>query len=185
LEKFYGSPFSNFEGEGVAFTPQEPVSTSTTTTPTAICVCAWNYPDIRDSNHFHLELPSQQKDKKKSWNNFRRMLVPIFLRPSSCWRITSQQKNFCFNPENFILTIYCTKNELFKKIVNTRKILSITTVKPLLSTSTAILKSSFQFLYHKSTSEQRPPVNNGHKFWVSRGWSLYTYLTALVLFYFK
>ena len=33
---------------------------------------------------------------------------------------------------------------------------------------TTILGSNFQFLSHKVTSEQRPPVNNGHKFRVSR-----------------
>ncbi len=54
------------------------------------------------------------------------------------------------------------------------KAIATTTVKHLswrpppnndhLSTKTTILVSRFQFLKHKITSEQRPPVNNGHKF---------------------
>ncbi len=44
---------------------------------------------------------------------------------------------------------------------------------------TTILKSQFEFLLQKSTSEQRPPVNNDHKFGVVVDWwSLYTGLTV-------
>ena len=37
-----------------------------------------------------------------------------------------------------------------------------------LSTTTIILESRFPHLENKGTSEQRPLVNNGHYFWVSR-----------------
>ncbi len=37
-----------------------------------------------------------------------------------------------------------------------------------LPTATTILESQFMSLYHKPTSEQRPPVKNGLKFWVPK-----------------
>ncbi len=37
-----------------------------------------------------------------------------------------------------------------------------------LSTAAPTLKSQLRSLYHKPSSEQWPPVNNGHKFWVPK-----------------
>jgi hypothetical protein len=47
-----------------------------------------------------------------------------------------------------------------------------------LSITITMLESRFPHLESKETSEQRPPVNNGHYFG-SQGWSLYTGLIVL------
>ncbi len=50
-----------------------------------------------------------------------------------------------------------------------QRLITRNTVKPELttiSTATTILESQLRSKYQKPTSEQRPPVNNGHKLWV-------------------
>jgi hypothetical protein len=78
-------------------------------------------------------------------------------------RINHRPLQFCFLRKNNVFFLN-EKNEYSQTWVNDH--LRITTT--CLRIATTILKSQFKSLQPKTTSEQRPPVNNGHKFGVPR-----------------